>query len=365
MNLDERGRSAGAELRRVFGGTERFGAAVELERLHSKRSRRARRQRWRAGIVAAAISISVIVLLASVLRDRSPAVPASPAPTGAILYGRWDPNAQKSQWFTANADGTDVRALGLKVTCARWWPDGSKILITNDYASGPGHPLRPATVRPDGSGLHPLDSTKDPSLNLGCGDVSPDGRLLVLEGFNERKPGHNGIYVVRSSDGGGLRQVVASPHGGYDANPTFSPDGTRIAFFASKPGVSPPGAGALFTVNVDGSGLRRITPWGGAFMDQGWSPDGEWIAYQRPYGVVTLVHLDGSDRHDVPVSLPPGSGAANPTWSPDGDWIIFSLARDGTANIYRMRPDGTSLTQVTTEPGVDEQTPFWTTNTPP
>ena len=48
MNLDERGRSAGAELRRVFGGTERFGAAVELERLHSKRSRRARRQRWRA-----------------------------------------------------------------------------------------------------------------------------------------------------------------------------------------------------------------------------------------------------------------------------------------------------------------------------
>jgi TolB protein len=127
--------------------------------------------------------------------------------------------------------------------------------------------------------------------------------------------------------------------------------------------VSPPGAGALFTVSLDGSGLRRITPWGGAFLDQAWSPDGSWIVYQRPYGVVTFVRPDGSDRHDMPMTLPPGAGAANPTWSPDGEWIIFSLARGATANIYRVRPDGTSLTQVTAEPGVDEQTPFWTSTT--
>jgi dipeptidyl aminopeptidase/acylaminoacyl peptidase len=362
MKLDDRGRSAGDELRRVFGGAERFGAHVELERLHDERIRRERRQRWHAGVLAAAISFLAIVPLASVVRDRSEHVPASPAPVGTILYGRWDADIQHSQWFTANPDGTDVRDLGVKVTCARWWPDGSKILITNDGAYGPGHPLRPATVRPDGSGLEPLDATKDLSLNLGCGDVSPDGRLLVLEGFNEKEQGRNGIYVVRASDGGGLRRVVATP-GRSIGDPVFSPDGARIAYFSTKPGVSPPGAGALFTVNLDGSGLRRITPWGGAFLDQGWSPDGSWIAYQRPYGVLTLVHPDGSGRHDVPVSLPPGSGAANPTWSPDGDWIIFSLTSNGTANIYRMRPDGSSLTRVTTEPGVDEQSPFWTSNT--
>jgi Tol biopolymer transport system component len=359
MNLDERGRSAGHELRRVFGGTERFGAGVELERLHAERARRARHQRWRAGVVAAAISVLAIALLAAVLRDRSSAVPASPAPTGTILYGRWDPDTQHSRWFTANAEGTDVRSLGVTATCARWWPDGSKILITNDAAFGPGHPLRPATVRSDGSGLQPLDATKDPSLNLGCGDVSPDGRLIVLEGFSQEGQRGNGIYVVRASDGGGLRRIVATP-GRSIADPAFSPDGSRIAFFTTKPGVSPPGAGALFTVDLDGSGLHRITPWGGAFLDQGWSPDGSWIAYQRPYGVITLVHPDGSDRHDLPVAFPPGLGAANPTWSPDGGWIIFSLGNNDTANIYRVRSDGTGLTQVTSQSGVDEQTPFWT-----
>ena len=359
MNLDERGRSAGHELRQVFAGTERFGASVELERLHAERTRRVRRQRWRAGIVAAAISVLAIALLAQVLRDRSSAIPASPTLTGTILFGRWDPDSQQARWFTADADGTDVQSLGIKVTCARWWPDGSKILITNDAAFGPGHPLRPATVRSDGSGLEPLDATKDPALNLGCGDVSPDGRLIVLEGFNDETQERNGIYVVRASDGGGLQRVVATP-GRPVADPFFSPDGTRVGYFSTKPGVSPPGAGALFTVNLDGSGLRRITPWGGSFLDHSWSPDGEWIAYQRPYGVITLVRPDGSDRHDLPITLPPGSGAANPAWSPDGQWIIFSLGDNETANIYRVRLDGTSLTQVTSQPGVDEQTPFWT-----
>ncbi len=359
MNLDERGREAAAELRRAFTGTERFGSTVELERLHDERLRWARRQRLRAGLVAAAVTVGAIVLLASVLRERSPVVPATPVPTGTILYGQWDPKTEHSRWFTANVDGSGVRDLGVTATCARWLPGSTEILITNDVAVSPGHPLRPAIVQADGSDKQPLEATKDPSFNLGCGDVSPDGRLIVLEGFTE-DGSRNGVYVVRSSDGGGLRVVSESSPGESIGDPISSPDGTRIAFFATKAGVSPQGAGAIFTVDVDGSNLRRITPWGGAFMDQGWSPDGQWIVYQRPYGVLTVVRPDGSDAHDVPLTLPTGAGAQNPAWSPDGQWIVFSLAQGGTANIYVVRPDGTSLTQITTEPGVDEQHPVWT-----
>ena len=62
MNVDERGRAAAEEVRRAFTGTDRFGAVVEIERLHDQRLRRARHQRWRAGLVAAAITIAAIAL---------------------------------------------------------------------------------------------------------------------------------------------------------------------------------------------------------------------------------------------------------------------------------------------------------------
>jgi Tol biopolymer transport system component len=332
---------------------------VELEQLHEERLRRARHQRWRAGLVAAAITIVAVVMLVSVLRDRSNVVPATRVPTGTVLYGRENARTGQARWFTANVDGSDVHDLGITATCARWLPGGTQILITNDAAFSPDHPLRPAIVSADGSHLRPLEATKDRSFNLGCGDVSPDGRSIVLEGFTD-DGSQNGIYVVRASDGGGLRVVSESAPGESIGDPIFSPDGRHIAFFRTKAGVSPQGAGAIFTVDVDGSHLRRITPWGGAFMDQGWSPDGQWIVYQRPYGVLTMVHPDGSDPHDVPLRLAPGSGAQNPSWSPDGAWIVFSLSHDGGANIYAVRPDGTSLTRITTAAGVDEQRPVWT-----
>lgn len=363
MNLDERGRAAAEELRRTFTGTDRFGAAVELERLHDERLRRARHQRVRAGVVAAVITIAALVSLATVARDRSSVAPARPIPTGTILYGRWHPKLERASWFTADVDGSNVRDLGISATCARWVPTGDAILITNDAAVSATHPLRPAIVQPDGTGKVPLEGTKDTILNLGCGDVSSDGRSIVLEGFVNHGS-KNGIYVVRSSDGGGLKVVSESPPGQHVGDPVFSPDGSQIAFFRDKAGVSPQGAGAVFTVNVDGTNLRRITPWGGAFLDQAWSPDGQWIAYQRPYGVITLVHPDGTGRHDLPLALPPGSGAQNPTWSPDGQWITFSMAAEGDANIYMVRPDGTSLTQITIAPGADAIRPVWTSAQP-
>src|SRR5262245_14861172 len=124
MNLDERGRAAADEVRRAFTRTERFGAGVELERMHEERLRRTRRQRWRAGLVAGAITIVAAALLAAVLRDRSPAVPATPGPTGTILYGRWNASMEEARWFTADVDGSNVHDLGITATCARWLPGG-------------------------------------------------------------------------------------------------------------------------------------------------------------------------------------------------------------------------------------------------
>jgi Tol biopolymer transport system component len=132
-----------------------------------------------------------------------------------------------------------------------------------------------------------------------------------------------------------------------------------VAFFRTRPGVSPQGAGALFVMRANGAGLHRITPWGFAFLGQSWSPDGRWIAFERPYGELYLVHPDGSELHRISLRIPAGAGAENPAWSPDGTRIVFSLQRGGSGNIFTVRPDGTGLEQVTDVASGNEQWPDW------
>ena len=48
----------------------------------------------------------------------------------------------------------------------------------------------------------------------------------------------------------------------------------------------------------------------------------------------------------------------NPVWSPDGQWIVFTSERNGSADLYRMRPDGSGLEQLTRDPAYDDQAAF-------
>ena len=141
--------------------------------------------------------------------------------------------------------------------------------------------------------------------------------------------------------------------------PRYSPDGTLLSYFDSKQGVSPTGSGALFVIPATGGDRVRITPWGFAFDDHEWSPDGRWIAFQRPYGQLYLVRPDGSDLHQIPVELPAGAGALNPSWSPDGEWIVFSLQGPDAAGISMVRIDGTGLRDVVSGAGAQLQSPDW------
>ena len=356
MSLDDRGRRAAEGVRRAVRATDAPDDSVQ--RFQRFRARKQRNQRLAAGVLAATVTVGSLVFLAQVFSRSEQRDPAAPGvPGGLILYGDWDAEIQQAKWFTVRPDGSGARDLGVTATCATWFPDGSKILITNDSAVGPA-PLRPAIVDPDGSNLRPLDATTDPDLNLGCGDVSPDGTTIALEGFGqEGHPELNGIYSVRASDGGGLSQLRQGPV----SPPRYSPDGTRLSFWDTKEGVSPSGSGALFVMGADGSDAARITPWGSAFPEHAWSPDGSWIVFQRPYGELHLVRPDGSDLQEVPIELPAGTGALNPSWSPDGRWIVFSLQRADSAEIHMVRPDGTGLRTVTGTPGAQLQSPDWAT----
>ena len=64
---------------------------------------------------------------------------------------------------------------------------------------------------------------------------------------------------------------------------------------------------AFFVVNVDGTDLRRITPWllsESVRIDEGsWSPDGRWILYDRDEQI-HAVHPDGSGDHRIQIDVP-------------------------------------------------------------
>jgi WD40-like Beta Propeller Repeat len=355
MRLDERARLAVEDVQLAVDRLERDSRGP-LERFDRYRERTQRTRRLASGALAALVALAALCFgLRSLSPDRS--VPAAPTlPPGTLLIGEWHPKTQDATWYTISTDGTHRTDLGLRVTCATWFPSGEQILITNDIAfHRDGGPLRPAVVQPDGSGLTPLDGWVDPHLNLGCGDVSPDGTRIVAEGWIDGDRSRNGIYSVQAADGRGPQRLTR----GLDSVPVYSPDGAQVAFFRTKTGITPDGAGAVFVVNVDGTGERRLTPWGWSFLHVSWSPDGRWIAFQKPYGQLYLVHPDGSELHQVPMTLPAGTGALEPDWSPDAQWIVFTAQNGDVSTIWAVRPDGSGLQQITDRDRGQDSTPDW------
>ena len=117
--------------------------------------------------------------------------------------------------------------------------------------------------------------------------------------------------------------------------------------------------GQICTVKLDGSDLTVVVsdpP--GWQVEPAWSPDGEWITYRSI--------RDGN--HEIYIVKPDGTSDTNltnspatdlePTWSPDGEWIVFSSDRTGDFDLYIMRPDGSDLARITATVGKDSD-PAW------
>ena len=362
MSLDARARRAAQDFRRAAEEMERAAPdRSSFDRFDRLRRRRQRNARLGVIFVASVLAVAALVFVARAIpRAERPARP--PIHNGRIVYGRSAPGVDETRLFTINPDGTGEVSLPVLFTdCAEWSPDGTKLHITaSEY---PGSRLRPAVVSADGTGFTLLNAARNADLNLGCGDWTPDMSRLVLEGFPETgHPELNGIYSVRASDGGDLTLVSRNPFGGYDAVPQVSPDGTKVVFLRNDPSRQLPGreVGALYVVGLDGTGLRRISPWGEARSSGSWSPDGQRIAFAGPHDLY-LVHPDGTGLVRIPTDLGRGM-PLEPRWSPDGTMLVFGLQTNGQGDIYTVHADGSDLTQITNTPTIDERWPDWGTH---
>ena len=177
---------------------------------------------------------------------------------------------------------------------------------------------------------------------------SPDGRRIA---FASRRTGSFDIYSV-NVDGADLRRLTTTRD--QDVHPTWSADGRSIAFQRGEPG-------RIYVMSADGSGARRLTNDLAEESEPAWSPDDSWVVYVRKTPGTTvrelwLVRPDGSERHKLTAFA---SSVYDPAWSPDSTRIAFAGNLDGQVyDIHSVGAGGKDLRRHTQSPD-DAFEPSW------
>lgn len=167
----------------------------------------------------------------------------------------------------------------------------------------------------------------------------PAGRIA----FQSNRDGNYEIYTI-NPDGSGLKRLTDSQFS--DTTPSWSPDGLRLAFASDKPD----DIFEIYVMNADGSEISRLTTNSAEARTPAWSPDGTRITFvsnRDGDDEIYVMNADGSEQ--TRLTYDPGEDRA-PVWSPDGARITFNSNRDGDFEIYVMNADGSDLTQLTNSP---------------
>jgi Tol biopolymer transport system component len=341
-------------------------------------------------ILAAACSSSASVtpVFTAAASSASPTVPASlaagaatPAPStgggtssgrlGQIVFFDDAAGSPYQQVYIEAADGSGPHPLVVSQANdlePALSPDGTKVV----FSRGPAM----FVVKVDGTGLEQIDQA---SCGSSCasddvGGWSPDGTKIVFTRALSNAAGavvNVGIWVT-NADGSDTHQVTLSNVivAMQDDAPSWSPDGKRLAFQRDR--YTSPESNAIFTVAIDGTDLRQVTPWTLGANDPAWSPDGTLIAFQSPAETaatvrqhIYTVHPDGTDLVQLtadPLARADGfQGSNHPSWSPDGSQIVFAHFPGASlpfADLFVMNRDGSNLHLLADTP-LRENWPDW------
>src|SRR4029450_4318150 len=158
--------------------------------------------------------------------------------------------------------------------------------------------------------------------------------------------------MVFDMPGGSVAREIAVPDVDEIFTPTWSPDGSRIAFSGLKGGATD-----LYAVTLETGALRSLTSDLYADLQPPRSPDGSRIAFVTDrfsssldalaFGNYRLATIDATSG--IVTAIPSFEEAKNidPHWSPDGNSMYFVADRHGVSNIYRIELAGGEATQMT------------------
>ncbi len=167
-----------------------------------------------------------------------------------------------------------------------------------------------------------------------------------------------GAMYVMNTDGSGYQRLIADEVGTplSVTHPAWSPDGSKIAFSATRGG-----NWDIYVVNADGSNVTRLTSDPALDAAPDWSRDGKQIVFTSNRGDGwTDIYVMNADGTNVKRLTSDPASDYNPVWSPDGRKIAFASDRvgGGDKEIYTMNADGSGITRLTFDPDPNDR-PDW------
>ncbi len=236
------------------------------------------------------------------------------------------------QIFIMNTDGSNVHLVSTgkgRTTCGYFYPDGKHILYSSTHLSADACPPRP--------------------------DYSHGYVWAVYSAYQ--------MYYA-TDEGKIEKPLTVAP--GYNAETTLSADGKRMVFTSSREGDLD-----IYTMNADGTNVRRLTNTLGYDGGPFFSPDGKWIVYRAHHPTspeeiaryksllaqdlvepnemdLWLMRDDGSDNHQI-TNL--GGASFAPAFFTDNKRIIFSSnyehAGSSQFELYAINSNGKNLERIT------------------
>ena len=161
-------------------------------------------------------------------------------------------------------------------------------------------------MKTDGS--QPRNLTADPMSDDYGPAWSPDGTKIA---YSSEHIGNPEIFVM---DADGKHLVQLTRHRAYDSSPSWSPDGSKIAFNSDRDHLIEVGPGQvgdleIYVMNADGKNVIRLTKTGGLNREPSWSPDGSKIAFASERdrrGNLEIYVMDANGKNPVRLTRNPG-----------------------------------------------------------
>lgn len=234
--------------------------------------------------------------------------------------------------FVVQANGSGLRRLTHtgSARAPTWSPDGHTVVFAaTTFFNVPSNIFRSVAtslwrVNLDGTHPHALTTAVQGQVDY-PGSFSPDGMRLAFTRVKQGLIAQREVEVI-SADGSGLQLLAPE-----SADAAFSPDGNQIAFVSSRDrnGIVRTGedegahADELYVMNADGRDQRRLTYTAElSELAPSWSPDGTRIAYARQAEgftkSVAVVNADGSCGREIAADPRGNTWYSEPSWRPGG-----------------------------------------------